>query len=254
MTKQSIKIGSVSWDDPQLDFTKSQPKKAEDPNKLEFVKITEEGNQLRLITDAHQYIVHNGVQFEGDDLDPKKMQKFGYSVKCSQFGPDGKCPICEANQGKPKEEQSRWIKKWYFGVIERTLDGAGDVDHSKDKVKILDVKKSVVGKFSEYTKTKNWKNPLQYDFIIKKHPNAEPINFYSVTTELPQPLTAEEIQMKENFDLSRLQDMVAAPTYQEVVDILARIRKWLVLPNAEGAKSNEAPKASDDAAFTFAQA
>jgi len=263
-TFKSVKIGEVSWDDPSMNFDKKPEVKKDDANKMEYVKISEAGNQLRMIAGPFEYVTHEKVFFPEYNLDPKKVPEYGFTVRCSLLGPDGKCPICDRNEGKTeKEDINRFIKKWYFGVIERTLDGDENVDHNLDKVKILDCKKSVVGKIQDIRKSgKKYNNPSGYDIKVRKNPKADaPANYYIVTPDQISPLTETEIKMQMEFDKDRLVAMTTSPTYDEVVTRISNIVKYNSPKSDKPAGQIKAAEVTSEtpaseaasAAYTFAQ-
>lgn len=203
----ALKIGAVAWDD--LDFSKKN-KKENNESKIKYLSFKkDEPNQLRLITDAFEYLTHTGWKPTGDNIDPKKVNKWGYSIKCS--GVDKKpCPLCQAG--------NKSIRKWYFGVIDRD---------DNDTVKIMDVKRSIVMGIKPLTQLKQYGHPLKYDIVVTVNEDADPQHYYSVSGLPPTPLSAEDLEKKASFDMAYLHTLVSVPTYEEVQANMDRIIKFV---------------------------
>ena len=122
-------FGEVSWQDDSFSGEKKN-------NKDLWLRLDEGSNELRLVTQPFQYLVHK-YKKEGDP-------GFGQKVSCSMV--HGSCALCAAND-KPKP-------RWLLGVISRKTG----------TYKILDISYAVFSSIRKYARnTQRWGDPTKYD-------------------------------------------------------------------------------------------
>jgi hypothetical protein len=179
--------GEVSWDENVGGgggkFTSSKDL---------FMRLKNGSNEVRIITNPQQYMVHK--------YKPEGAQGFGNKVMCSAF--HGSCPLCkEGDKAKPR---------WYVGVIDLT-------SHT---YKILDIG-SAVFLAIKTLKSGRWGDPKGYDIDIVMNTNNPPQSFYAVQPIEKRPLTIEEQQIRDGVDYEDLKRRVTPPTPDKVLERIA---------------------------------
>jgi len=174
-------FGEIGWND---DVFGGDTKKNTNSKDL-FLRLEEGSNEMRLITQPFQYLVHK-YKKEGDP-------GYGQKVLCSSI--HGSCPLCEmGDKAKPR---------WLLGVISRK-GGA---------YKILDVSYAVFSQIRKLARnTQRWGDPTKYDIDIIVDKNGGATGYYSVQPISKEPLSAAEQQIKDNVDFDDLKRRVTPPT------------------------------------------
>lgn len=186
-------FGEVSWNDDV--FGGSEKKFVN--NKDLFLRLDEGSNELRLITQPFQYLVHK-YKKEGE-------AGFGHKVSCSAV--HGSCPLCELGQDKAKP-------RWLLGVISRKTN----------TYKILDVSFAVYSQIRKLARnTARWGDPTKYDIDIVVDKNGGATGYYSVQPISKEPLSAEDQMKKDAVDFDDLKRRVTPPTPADVQKRLDKI-------------------------------
>jgi hypothetical protein len=201
-------FGEVSWTDDSFDGDKKYPN-----SKDLFLRLKEGDNEMRLITQPYQYLVHKY----------KKENDPGYGTKVNCSAINGSCPLCEAgDKAKPR---------WFLGVISRDTG----------TFKILDISYAVFSQIRKYAKnTKTWGDPSKYDINIVVDKAGGATGYYSVQPCSKEPLSAEDQKIKDGVDLSDLQRRVTPPTPQQVqarLDKINGVGEGSAAPTAAGKKA-----------------
>lgn len=176
-------FGEVSWSDDVFGGDKKQVKKDL------WLRLEEGSNEMRLITQPFQYLVH---KYKKED-----DKGFGQKVSCSAV--HGSCPLCElGDKAKPR---------WLLGVITRK-DGT---------FKILDISFAVFSQVRKLAKnTQRWGDPTKYDIDIVVDKNGGATGYYSVQPISKEPLSAADQKVKDDIDFDDLKRRVTPPTPDEV--------------------------------------
>lgn len=211
-------FGEVSWNDDV--FGGSEKKFVN--NKDLFLRLDEGSNELRLITQPFQYLVHK-YKKEGE-------AGFGHKVSCSAV--HGSCPLCDMGQDKAKA-------RWLLGVISRKTN----------TYKILDVSFAVYSQIRKLARnTARWGDPTKYDIDIVVDKNGGATGYYSVQPISKEPLSAEDQVKKDGVDFDDLKRRVTPPTPAEVQKRLDKINGAdgvaATAPVAATAGKKPAPKAA----------
>jgi len=188
-------FGEVSYND---DIGGGEGKKN---NKDLFLRLSEGSNEIRLVTNPFQYLVHKVKK------DPSNPKDFGQKVKCSQI--HGSCPLCEAGEDKAKP-------RWFYGVIDRKTG----------TYKILDVSYQVFSQIRKLARnTQRWGDPTKYDIDIVVDKNGGATGYYSVQPISKEPLSAADQAIKDTqVDLDDLKKRCTPPSAEKVVEIVNKIR------------------------------
>jgi len=154
-----------------------------------FLRLEEGSNEMRLVTNPFQYLVHK-YKKEGDP-------GYGQKVGCSQL--NGSCPLCDAgDKAKPR---------WFYGVISRKTG----------TYKILDISFAVFSQIRKLARnTQRWGDPTKYDIDIVVDKNGGATGYYSVQPISKEPLSATDQQMKDDADLDDLKRRCTPPTVEQV--------------------------------------
>jgi hypothetical protein len=185
-------FGEVSWND---DVFGGSDKKFVNSKDL-FLRLDEGSNELRLITQPFQYLVHK-YKKEGE-------AGFGHKVSCSMV--HGSCPLCaDGDKAKPR---------WLLGVISRKTD----------TYKILDVSFAVYSAIRKLARnTQRWGDPTKYDIDIVVDKNGGATGYYSVQPISKEPLSASDQVKKDAIDFDDLKRRVTPPTAADVQKKLDKI-------------------------------
>lgn len=188
-------FGEVSWNDDV--YTGSDKKNTN--NKDLWLRLKEGSNEMRLITQPFQYLVHKVKK------DPNNPKDFGQKVSCSMV--HGSCPVCdEGDKAKPR---------WLLGVISRA-DGT---------FKILDISFAVFSQIRKLARnTQRWGDPTKYDIDIVVDKNGGATGYYSVQPISKDPLSAADQKIKDDVDLDELKRKVSPFTPAQVQTRLDKIR------------------------------
>jgi hypothetical protein len=210
-------FGEVSWSDDVF----GGDKKNANNNKDLFLRLDEGSNEMRIVTQPFQYLVHKIKK------DPNNPKDFGQKVSCSAA--HGNCPACESgDKAKPR---------WLLGVISRKTG----------TYKILDISFAVFSQIRKYARnTARWGDPTKYDIDIVVDKNGSPMSYYSVQAISKEPLSAADQMIKDAADIDDLKRRVTPLTPDQVQK---RMNKILGLaddaPVATGAAVKKAaPKAA----------
>lgn len=173
-------FGEVSWND---DVYGGSEKKQSNSKDL-FLRLEEGSNELRLVTQPFQYLVHK-YKKEGDP-------GFGQKVACSAM--HGSCPLCATDKAKPR---------WLLGVISR----------KSGTYKILDISFAVFSQIRKLARnTQRWGDPTKYDIDIVVDKNGGATGYYSVQPISKEPLSAADQKIKDDVDFDDLKRRVSPPT------------------------------------------
>jgi hypothetical protein len=183
-------FGEVSWNDDVFGGEKKVN------SKDLFLRLEEGSNELRLITQPFQYLVHKYKKDESD--------KYGQKVGCSAI--HGSCPLCDAgDKAKPR---------WLLGVISR----------KSNTYKILDISYAVFSDIRKLARNvQRWGDPTKYDIDIVVDKNGGPTGYYSVQPISKEPLSATDQKIKDDADIEDLKRRVTPPTPAMVVERINRI-------------------------------
>lgn len=205
-------FGEVSWSDDVF----GGDKKNANNNKDLFLRLDEGSNEMRIVTQPFQYLVHKIKK------DPNNPKDFGQKVSCSAA--HGNCPACESgDKAKPR---------WLLGVISRKTG----------TYKILDISFAVFSQIRKYARnTARWGDPTKYDIDIVVDKNGSPMSYYSVQAISKEPLSAADQVIKDAADIDDLKRRVTPLTPDQVQK---RMNKILGLaddaPVATGAPAKKA--------------
>ncbi len=217
----SIQSGEISWEDNNV----YGDKKAVNAKDL-FLRLDPGSNEMRIVTQPFQYIVHRYKK----ENDPG----FGQKVGCSMV--HGSCQLCEAgDKAKPR---------WLLGVIARKTN----------TYKILDISYAVFSQIRKLAKnTQRWGDPTKYDVDIVVDKNGGPTGYYSVQPISKEPLSAADQKIKDEIDFDDLKRRIAPPTQADVQKRLDKINGVTTAPAVPGKSGNVAPVAvnSDDSDEDF---
>jgi hypothetical protein len=185
-------FGEINWEDDSF-----SDKKANN-NKDLWLRLGEGPNELRIITQPYQYLVHKVKK------DPSNPKDFGQKVSCSQIS--GSCPLCDENdKAKPR---------WLLGVISR-----------KDNTfKILDISYAIFSQIRKLAKNPKKGDPTKYDINIEVDKNGGATGYYSVQSYDKEPLSAADQLIKDSVDLTDLQRRVTPPNAETVQKRIEKIR------------------------------
>lgn len=179
-----------------------------------FLRLNEGANELRILTQPHQYLVHK-YKKEGDT-------GFGQKVQCSAV--HGSCPLCaQGDKAKPR---------WLLGVITR-----------KDNTyKILDISFAVFSAIRKLNKNPKFGDPTKYDINIEVDKNGGATGYYSVQAYSKEPLSASDQDIKDKIDFDDLKRRVSPPTPDKVQARMDKIDG--VTTNGAQAPAASAPAAA----------
>jgi hypothetical protein len=173
-------FGEVNWTD---DVFSGEGKKNTNSKDL-FLRLDEGPNEVRLVTQPFQYLVHK-YKKEND-------AGFGQKVQCSAI--HGSCPLCATgDKAKPR---------WLLGVISRKTNA----------YKILDISFAVFGQIRKLAKNPKKGDPTKYDINIEVDKNGGATGYYSVQSYDKEPLSAIDQAIKDAVDFDDLKRRVTPPT------------------------------------------
>lgn len=193
----SISFGEINWDtniDSEIDNKKSVN------TKDLYMKLKNGDNEVRIVTPAYKYSIHQYKPNEDD-------KGFGQKINCSATKENGgDCPLCKIGE-KPSQ-------KYYVGVIDR----------STNTYKILNMSKMAMQQLSNYVKDqKYWGDPTKYDINIKQNPNGGPTGYYAVMPLGKSPLSPEDQVLKDKADLEYLKSRIVPPSPELVKEQMEKV-------------------------------
>lgn len=215
--------GEVQWGEDN--FAGSNQKKQN--YKDVFLRLEPGDNEVRFITNPHQYVSHK--------YKPEGSKGYGSKVLCGTPGPDKKCPLCELGD-KAKT-------RWYVGVIDRKTNTA----------RVLDLSWSIYSQLTKKAKNPKIGPPTNYDINIVVDPNGG-AGYYDAQNYAREPLSAADQTLRDKFDVDDLKRRVTSPTYEEVVARMKTIEKFNKPEAAAGAAgATDATKSTAVAKTTAAE-
>ncbi len=203
-------FGEVDWNSDVFPGDNKQKVNAKDL----FLRLDEGPNEIRLLTQPHQYLVHK-YKKEGDT-------GFGQKVQCSAI--HGSCPLCASgDKAKPR---------WLLGVIARKTN----------TYKILDISFAVFSQIRKLNKNPKFGDPTKYDINIEVDKNGGATGYYSVQAYSKEALSAADQVIKDSVDFDDLKRRVTPPTPDKVQGRIDKING--VTTNGATAPSAPAPAAA----------
>lgn len=177
-------FGEVNWNDDVFPGDNKQRTNSKDL----FLRLDEGANEIRLLTQPHQYLVHK-YKKEGDT-------GFGQKVQCCAI--HGPCPLCAmGDKAKPR---------WLLGVISRKTG----------TYKILDISFAVFSQIRKLNKNAKFGDPTKYDINVEVDKNGGATGYYSVQAYSKEPLSAADQVIKDSIDFDDLKRRVTPPTPDKV--------------------------------------
>lgn len=205
-------FGEVSWEE---EF--SGEKKAN--NKDVFLKLDSGSNELRLVTQPYQYLVHK-YKAEGE-------KGFGRNIMCSAV--HGTCAVCQL-QNKAKT-------RWLLGVISRKTN----------TFKILDMSYAVFSQIRKLAKnTVRWGDPTKYDIDVVVDKNGGATGYYSVQPLPKEALSAADQKIRDNIDLEDLKRRVTPLTPDQVQKKLEKLMGDAGVVSTKSTNKTPSPVSTSD--------
>lgn len=175
------KYGEQDWADVKV---------SGDKEKVDFMRLNEGSNVVRILTLPHAYYQHR--------FTPEGGKKYGYRISCSDPEHRTDCPLCELGN-KP-------VRKWFLGVIDR----------KSNAYKVLDIGFSIFKDIQKYARDEDWGPDVsQFDMDIVNDPSAGPQR-YSCVCKPKKPLSASDLQIKEEHPTDVLVVKSAPPSRDSV--------------------------------------
>lgn len=194
-------FGEINWND---DVFADENGKKQTNNKDIWLRLEEGVNEIRIITQPFQYLVHK-YKKEGDS-------GFGQKVGCSAI--HGSCQLCDL-AASTKDATLKAKPRWLLGVISR----------KSGMYKILDVGWSVFNGIRKLAKnTSRFGDPTKYDINIEVDKNGGATGYYTVQGYGREPLSADDQKIRDTqVDLDDLKRRVSPPTLEMVQKRLDKI-------------------------------
>ena len=180
-------FGEVQWSDDVPGTKKGSGKDI-------WLRLKEGSNEIRLLTQPYQYLVHKVKKDENDKKD------FGQKVSCSAI--HGSCPLCDAGD----IAKARWL----LGVINRATQ----------TYQILDIS-SQVFKAIKNLNAGRWGDPTKYDIDIIVDKAGGATGYYSVQPVEKTPLSAADQKIRDN-DLN-IEELQRKVTPYDVAGLIKRV-------------------------------
>jgi hypothetical protein len=212
------KFGEQGWDDVKVSGGEKE--------KVDFMRLKEGSNVVRVITLPHQYYQHR--------WEPAGGRKYGYKIQCSDPTNHKDCPMCE--QG------NKATRKWFLGVIDR----------ASGQYKVLDTPWTVFKGMQLLARDEDWGPSLEnFDIDIVNNPSAG-AQRYSTIAKPKKPLSAADLQIKEERGTKELVRRSTPPEREVVQGFYDHILEELKEAGTpfEGSASDSG-KASDEEEDTF---
>lgn len=215
-----VKFGEVSWDD--IEFNQKPSGQSEEKKGLpfEFMKLVDGKkvmtHTVRVLGMPIAYLTHYWEP-KGDDLDLSKLKRKGYSFMCTRS--QGTCILCnmKVKDQNGKEVPMKPKQKFYIPVLDRA-DG---------KIKVIDASSAIAKDIKNLNDNKKWGSPLKYDIDITVNPEADPQSFYKVAPNIPEPLTAEELALREKFPMEAVKERAKPLSPSELAEKVNGILEYL---------------------------
>lgn len=167
----------------------------------EFFRFEDGSNEIRLLTKPYKYIIHKVKK------NPEDPKDFGTKVMCSKY--HGSCPLCDL--GEKVQE------RWFLGVISR---------HS-NSYRILDIGQLVYKQIKSLADNqKRWGDPTKYDIDIVFNKNGGATGMYLVQPIAKDPLSAEDIKIRDSMKIEDLIKRVTPPSPETVRERMNKIRDF----------------------------
>lgn len=211
----SIKQGEVSWGE---DTGTTKQWNGGTGGKDTFLRLEKGKNNVRVITNPFQYVVH----YYKPNVDPAKAtktDKYGHRIMCSRA--HGECPVCKAGD-KPQ-------LKYLCGLIDRKTG----------TYKILDFSTQIFKGIKVYNDDPDWGPPQNYDLDIVVDPSGGPSGYYKVVAKPAKALTANDQLIIDSLDLDELRRRATAPEPVKVKEKFDAILKGLTLVGNNAMSSSE---------------
>lgn len=216
----NVTFGEIDWNADVF----PDDNKQKTPGKDLFLRLKEGSNEVRLLTQPHQYLVHK-YKKNGDT-------GFGQKVPCSAV--HGSCPLCATgDKAKPR---------WLLGVISRDTG----------TYKILDISYMVFSAIRKLNKNPKFGDPTKYDINIEVDKNGGATGYYSVQAYSKEALSAADQVIKDSIDFDDLKRRINPPTPDKVQARMDKIDG--VTTNGAPATAAPAPAAAGKKSNTKAAA
>lgn len=203
--------GLTNWDEVEV------KQQGYGPRKDLYMRLQGGSNVVRVITKPHEYSVH---RYKTNENDPG----FGERILSSLY--HGRDPLIDKGF-KPK-------RRWLVGVIDRRTQS----------YKILDMSISVFKSIQELVRDEDWGDPTQYDIDIKVDKNGGPTGYYAVVPKSKKPLSAGDLEIKQQVDLEDLKRRCTPPTPEQVEEMVKVIDAKS--PNGSANGSSTSVQSDDD--------
>jgi hypothetical protein len=199
-------FGEVSWNE----IPDSNGDKKINSKDL-FLRLDAGDNEVRLITQPFQYLVHKYQKSDGTG--------FAQKVPCSV---SADCPMClKGDEAKPR---------WLLGVISRKTQ----------TFKILDIGKGVLDEIKGFNKNPKIGSPDKFDINIVVDKNGGAVGYYKVQPYSKEPLSAADQVIKDSVDFDDLKRRSSPPSAEVVQRRMDRIDGVVSVPQATGVKKTTA--------------
>jgi hypothetical protein len=195
-------FGLTTWDEQNQT---SKPQDQSDITKIDFVRLKEGNNSLRIITAPAKYWF---VKF-----DDGKSQ-YGRRVNCAFPSVErSECPTVKAGY-KPK-------KRYLTGVIVRNAEG-------EDEVMLFDMSVLVYEQLQAFKEDVEVGTPDQYDINVRFNPKAgSPGGFYTVIPRQRKPLSEEDQALIDDVGMETISDnltrLCTPPSVERVEGFLNKL-------------------------------
>lgn len=208
--------GLTNWEDVEI----KQPQA--NKQKELYMKLEDGQNKIRILTKPHQYLVHH---YKTNEKDP------GFGVRILSSIHHGSDPLIDRGL-KPR-------RRWLVGIIDRKTDS----------YKILDMSVSVFKSIQNLTRNEDWGDPSQYDITINVDKNGGPNGYYTVIPNSKKPLSAADIEIKQQIDLEDLKRRCTPPTPEQVEERVRAVDEKS--PNGPAKKTSNSSQDDDDEDVDF---
>lgn len=190
----TAKYGATSWDDVEISVNRNANKKDV------FLSLENGANIVRILTKPYEFLVH---QYKTNPKDPGFGQKVMSSIH------HGSDPLVDRGM-RPK-------RKWLVGVIDRKTSS----------YRILEIGPGIFKFLQNLVRDEDWGDPSSvnngYDVNIQKDKDAAPNDYYSVIAKPKKPLSAADLELREQVDLEDLERRCKPPTPEQVLQRVMEI-------------------------------
>lgn len=207
-----IKYGQLeSWDDGEVSL----------PN--DFLRLIEGNNQVRVLTNPFQFVVHW----------VKDSSNVNRKIRCSIKG----CPLCR----KMEKPQYRWL----IGVLDR----------KSGLPKILEISQQIYKGIKTYVSDPEWSEfydhswgkVIAFDFNIKRGPAKTNPLYEVVPSPKRRDLTDEEVSLVEAFfERVKIEKFTMPSTPEEVAEKMGAEMSAPVAQTRTASKEAGKPKVKDE--------